>query len=141
MTILGHFVPKKTVIIMSTMLQVEDASTPIYKPPASFLSKDSGLPTPPDTPGAHEKAGSSSSKAIDVAALNEHLAPLRSEGASRKCGYWAAGTALKYDPERWIDANGKFDPNAGPFIPFSMGQRGCFGRNLAVSPYPVALGL
>lgn len=30
---------------------------------------------------------------------------------------------------------GEFDPNAGPSLPFSMGLRGCFGKNLAVSAY------
>ena len=56
---------------------------------------------------------------------------IRTPGAERKHGWWAAGTGLKFEPERWLK-DGKFDPNAGPSTPFSMGQRGCFGKNLAL---------
>jgi hypothetical protein len=46
---------------------------------------------------------------------------------------WAAGTGRMFDPDRWLDEDGSFDPNAGPSLPFSLGQRGCFGKSLAVS--------
>ena len=39
-----------------------------------------------------------------------------------------------FNPDRWIkqgDGADEFDPNAGPFMPFSMGPRGCFGKKLA----------
>ena len=52
-------------------------------------------------------------------------------GDERKVGYWESGTASKFDPERWF-INGKYDPLAGPSLPFGQGQRGCFGKNLAV---------
>jgi hypothetical protein len=51
----------------------------------------------------------------------------------RKTGTWAAGTGRLFDPERWLRSDGTFDPNAGPSLPFSLGQRGCFGKSLAVS--------
>lgn len=51
----------------------------------------------------------------------------------RKTGTWAAGTGRSFDPERWLRPDGSFDPNAGPSLPFSLGQRGCFGKSLAVS--------
>jgi len=55
------------------------------------------------------------------------------EKYTRKTGTWAAGTGRMYDPERWLREDGSFDPNAGPSLPFSLGQRGCFGKSLAVS--------
>lgn len=51
----------------------------------------------------------------------------------KKVGVWKAGTGRMFDPDRWIK-DGIFDPHAGPSLPFSLGQRGCFGKNLAVSP-------
>lgn len=38
-------------------------------------------------------------------------------------------------PERWI-RDGAFNPKAGPSSPFSVGQRSCFGKALAVSLPP-----
>ncbi|CED82798.1 Cytochrome P450 CYP4/CYP19/CYP26 subfamilies [Phaffia rhodozyma] len=42
------------------------------------------------------------------------------------------GNLASFVPERWIDSNGKFDPNAGPSMPFGAGPRACFGQKLAV---------
>jgi cytochrome P450 len=40
----------------------------------------------------------------------------------------------EFRPERWIDCDGKFDAQLpGPLHVFGHGQRGCFGKNLAVS--------
>ena len=39
---------------------------------------------------------------------------------------------LLFIPERWIDANGKFNSQAGPSYPFGAGLRSCFGSKLAV---------
>lgn len=64
-------------------------------------------------------------------AVSSRLDNLRS-GEARKVGYWQDGTGKAFEPERWIK-DGQFDGNAGPSIPFGAGQRGCFGRNLAVS--------
>ncbi|KAA1110946.1 hypothetical protein PGT21_034817 [Puccinia graminis f. sp. tritici] len=39
----------------------------------------------------------------------------------------------EFRPERWIDGDGKFDAQLpGPLHVFGHGQRGCFGKNLAV---------
>lgn len=39
----------------------------------------------------------------------------------------------EFRPERWLDANGKFDAQLpGPLHVFGHGQRGCFGKNLAI---------
>ena len=36
-----------------------------------------------------------------------------------------------FNPDRWIDANGKFQYHPYKFIPFSMGPRVCVGESLA----------
>ena len=46
---------------------------------------------------------------------------------------WKAGTGREFLPERWLDADGKFDSNAGPSgLPFALGERSCFGKQLGV---------
>jgi cytochrome P450 len=50
----------------------------------------------------------------------------------RKTGYWSAADVHQFNPERWLKADGTFNPNAGPWLPFSFGFRGCFGQKLAV---------
>ncbi|KAH8652127.1 cytochrome P450 [Xylariales sp. PMI_506] len=60
-------------------------------------------------------------------------------------GRWDPEDMHLYKPERWLKeknngdgASGggggglEFDPQAGPFISFSLGKRGCFGRRLAL---------
>ena len=37
-----------------------------------------------------------------------------------------------FRPERWLRPDGSFDPRAGPWLPFSAGQRGCFGKSLGL---------
>jgi hypothetical protein len=47
---------------------------------------------------------------------------------------WRGNTLHIFNPDRWLDENGKFDSQVGmQSVPFSAGQRGCFGRALAVS--------
>ncbi|WVQ69524.1 uncharacterized protein L199_007744 [Kwoniella botswanensis] len=50
----------------------------------------------------------------------------------RRVGYWDYGTGHIFDPERWLTEDGRFNPIAGPSLPFSLGQRRCFGKNLAL---------
>ncbi|WWD07402.1 hypothetical protein V865_005500 [Kwoniella europaea PYCC6329] len=50
----------------------------------------------------------------------------------RRVGYWDYGTGNIFDPERWLTEDGRFNPTAGPSLPFSLGQRRCFGKNLAL---------
>ncbi len=42
---------------------------------------------------------------------------------------WVEGNEFR--PERWLDESGGFDRDSGFSTPFSLGQRGCFGKNLA----------
>lgn len=50
-------------------------------------------------------------------------------------GTWNLDDVEDYKPERWLteaeDGQMVFDPQAGPFLTFSLGPRGCFGRKLA----------
>lgn len=56
-------------------------------------------------------------------------------------GAWDPEDMEVFRPERWLreagegdgDGDGRvtFDPQAGPFLTFSLGPRGCFGRKLA----------
>ena len=120
--LLGKRLPKGTFLIMPTLAGYEDRSTPVY----STQDPLSPISTP-----------SSSMSSVDsediTVKLNDSLSSLRTDDTPRKTGYWAPGSGRMFDPDRWMDAEGRFDPNAGPSMPFSAGQRGCFGKNLAVS--------
>ena len=37
----------------------------------------------------------------------------------------------QFNPDRWIDVNGKFQPDTFNLIPFSLGPRKCPGQSLA----------
>jgi cytochrome P450 len=74
--------------------------------------------------------------------LSEHLDSVRSESSrksGRKWGYWDDEDCAAFRPERWLTADGVFNPNAGPWMPFSFGFRGCFGQKLAVRNLPWAV--
>ncbi|KAI0469937.1 cytochrome P450 [Xylariaceae sp. FL0804] len=45
----------------------------------------------------------------------------------RETGRWKRETKSAFMPERWLDANGRYDAYAGPMLPFGAGPRGCFG--------------
>ena len=119
--ILGKRVPKGTLVVFSTFLGLEDRSTPGYAFPDINASV---------APGIFDKARSKEDTSVQ---LSESLAGLRGDIPERKVGFWAPGSGHVFDPERWLDSEGRFDINAGPSLPFSLGQRGCFGKNLAVS--------
>lgn len=38
----------------------------------------------------------------------------------------------EFNPERWINSEGEFEPNTSTMLPFSAGPRGCPGKSLAV---------
>jgi len=64
------------------------------------------------------------------------LDPLRSD-VSRKVGFsghglWDDEDILKFEPERWLDSEGAFNPKAGYSIPFGLGPRACPGKQLAL---------
>ncbi|KAF9630714.1 hypothetical protein BFW01_g1276 [Lasiodiplodia theobromae] len=61
----------------------------------------------------------------------------RSGGAIR--GVWDGGDVEAFRPERWLrredgeEGEERYDPAAGPSLPFGLGPRACFGRRLAVA--------
>lgn len=103
--ILGKRIPAGTTIIFPTVTGVEDLHNPIFA-----------------VPGAETD---------NARAANDILSSLREPTAVRRVGYWEPDTGHLFQPERWIK-DGRFDINAGPSLPFSLGQRACFGKNLAV---------
>lgn len=90
--------------------------------PAKFQVEDESMPS-----------WGEGGEGVDVGSLDE-----KRYDKTRHVGHWKAGTAKVFDPERWMK-DGEFDATAGPSMPFSGGQRGCFGKNLAVSPFLVSL--
>jgi cytochrome P450 len=63
-----------------------------------------------------------------------HDDQLRSESskANKKTSPWNPNTVHQFEPSRWL-VDGQFDGKAGPWMPFSLGPRGCYGRALAAS--------
>jgi hypothetical protein len=63
--------------------------------------------------------------------------PLEDTGAAPTSAIhqkWEGDTLMQFKPERWLDDEGQFDSQVGSqSAPFSGGQRGCFGKALAVS--------
>ncbi|KAJ7354193.1 cytochrome P450 [Mycena albidolilacea] len=55
-----------------------------------------------------------------------------SKRGGRRWGHWEEGDVLKFNPERWLRADGSFDVNAGPWLAFGYGFRACFGQKLAL---------
>ncbi|KAJ7152702.1 cytochrome P450 [Mycena crocata] len=63
----------------------------------------------------------------------DELRSASSKRAGRKSGYWSPTDVHEFKPERWLrPEDGSFNAAAGPWIPFSVGFRGCFGQKLAV---------
>ena len=52
-------------------------------------------------------------------------------GQGQKQKAWNVDDMAVFKPERWIKADGKFDPAAGPQLAFGLGTRACFGKRLA----------
>jgi len=110
-------------IVMTTNTAYEDDSTPMHT--VGPISGEVPIS------GHSDNTVSSTMRNEDVNDIKE-----KSQGTEeneKKTGTWAAGTGRQFDPERWLRPNGSFDANAGPSLPFSLGQRGCFGKSLAVS--------
>jgi hypothetical protein len=114
-TLLGHLIPKGTMIVMTTNTHYEDESHPTHT-----IGPIAG-----EAPRLYDSVDDKAGGPIEQ--------PSEGEKYSRKTGTWAAGTGRQFDPDRWLREDGSFDPNAGPSLPFSLGQRGCFGKSLAVS--------
>lgn len=60
----------------------------------------------------------------------DHLRSTTSKQSIGRIGRWES--PLDFNPDRWLDASGAFDIKSGPAMPFGGGQRGCFGKTLAV---------
>jgi hypothetical protein len=110
-------------VVMTTNTAYEDESTPMHtvgpisgEIPSSGHSDNTASPT------------MRNEEVSDIKEKNQGT-----EENEKKTGTWAAGTGRHFDPERWLRPDGSFDANAGPSLPFSLGQRGCFGKSLAVS--------
>lgn len=67
--------------------------------------------------------------------IDEEKRSTTSRAAADKYHAWDQTGKRIFRPERWLkkegDGSTTFDPNAGPYMPFSAGPRGCFGKKLA----------
>jgi hypothetical protein len=110
-------------IVMTTNTAYEDESTPMH----------TVGPITGEVPSCGTTDGIVTSRMRDEEVNNIKENSQGTEENDKKTGAWAAGTGRHFDPERWLRPDGSFDANAGPSLPFSLGQRGCFGKSLAVS--------
>jgi hypothetical protein len=57
------------------------------------------------------------------------------KGYQRSVGWWDGNdkSTELFNPARWLDEEGNFDKYKGPVMLFGLGNRSCFGKNLAVS--------
>ncbi|TIC91155.1 Cytochrome P450 2J6 [Colletotrichum higginsianum] len=90
---------------------------------------------------AHTLGPSMTSPKIDIEDKLRHPA---SEGS--KTGEWSPEDVAIFRPERWLTLNEttqeeEYNPNAGPFLSFGLGQRGCFGRRLGLFEFRISLTL
>jgi cytochrome P450 len=65
-------------------------------------------------------------------AVDEPMRSKSSQDSKDRYGVWNASDIEEFVPERWLVKDGmgslRFDPHAGPALPFGTGLRGCFGR-------------
>lgn len=64
---------------------------------------------------------------MDPIPVEEHKRSNTSRANKDKIPAWGDDPA-KFIPERWLDDDSTFNPNAGPFATFGAGPRGCFGE-------------
>lgn len=123
-------IPKGTLLVMPTNTGYEDATNPMHT-----IGPIMGDPphTRPITTEKTDSSFESKDNTLSTSNVNEIADENNPGPGEKKVGVWEAGTGRMFDPDRWIK-DGVFDPHAGPSLPFSLGQRGCFGKNLAVSP-------
>jgi cytochrome P450 len=69
--------------------------------------------------------------------IDEKLRSASSRESKAKYGAWEPRKIGDFLPERWLvkdeDGNEKFDPQAGPSLPFGAGLRGCHGITIRLS--------
>ncbi|KAJ7815712.1 cytochrome P450 [Mycena leptocephala] len=75
--------------------------------------------------------------------ITDGLDSVRSPSSKRgrKIGYWSSSDVHLFNPDRWLRQDGSFDANAGPWLPFSTGFRGCFGQKLALTELRLFLAI
>ena len=94
-----------------------------------------GYPIPKGTTVVMTLAFTQQYESASYKTVADEFNVVRSESSrrsGRKFGYWEEEGHAAFKPERWLTAEGRFDPNSGPWMPFSFGFRGCFGQKLAV---------
>ncbi|KAG2000852.1 hypothetical protein GB937_010771 [Aspergillus fischeri] len=78
-------------------------------------------------------------------AVNESARSKTSQESKDKYGVWDASDIERFRPERWLvkdhEGNLRFNPRAGPVLPYGLGPRGCFGIKLAVLELKVIITL
>ena len=77
-------------------------------------------------------AGTYDTVANDIAAAKHHA--VRGHDSKKKTGCWK-DNGITFDPGRWINEKGQFNPKAGMTLPFGGGPRLCLGHRLAVRKY------
>ena len=77
-------------------------------------------------------AGTYDTVANDIGAAKYH--PVRGHDSKKKTGCWK-DDGVTFNPDRWIDEKGHFNPKAGLTLPFGGGPRLCLGHRLAVRKY------
>jgi cytochrome P450 len=65
--------------------------------------------------------------------------PRRGAAATHRA--WNPRGIGEFRPERWLGADGAFDPAAGPQLAFGLGVRGCYGKRLAYLEMRIVLTL
>ncbi|KAI5195466.1 hypothetical protein E4T39_08210 [Aureobasidium subglaciale] len=78
-------------------------------------------------------------------AVDETVRSTSSQEAKGKHSVWAESDIREFRPERWLveDEEGRlrFDPRAGPSLPYGLGLRGYFGIKLAMLELRVIITL
>ncbi|KAI2601733.1 cytochrome P450 [Hypoxylon sp. NC1633] len=77
--------------------------------------------------------------------INESLRSPSSREAKSAYGTWNQANMQEFLPERWLVNNAKgevrFNPYAGPAMPYGTGLRGCFGTKLAALELKIIITL
>jgi len=71
--------------------------------------------------------------------VDESIRSATSQEAKDKFGIWDDADIGHFRPERWLvkenDGEVKFNPRAGPVLPYGLGLRGCFGEYFHLTYY------